>query len=55
MTQGARASAMVVLLEMTRNIPVSVLPERDARSQGISSDNITGVDPEYSGLSITRT
>ena len=55
MTQGARASAVIILPELTRNIPVSVLPEHDARSQGISSDNITGVDPEYSGLSITRT
>ena len=54
-TQGARASAMMVLPELARNIPVSVLPERDARSQGISNDGITGVGPEYSGLSITRT
>ena len=54
MTQGARASAVIILLELTRNIRVSVLPERDARSQGISSDNITVVDPEYPGLSITK-
>ena len=53
--QGARASAVMVLPELARNIPVSVLPERGARSQGISSDGITGVGPEYSGLSITRT
>ena len=55
MTQGARASAMVVLLEMTRNIPVSMLPERDARSQGISNGGIIGDDPEYSGFIVTRT
>ena len=54
-TQGARASAVIIIPELTRNIPVSVLPEHDARSQGISSDSITGVEPEYSDLSITRT
>ena len=55
MTQGTRASAVIILPELARNIPVSVLPERDARSQGISNGGIIGDDPEYSGINVTRT